>query len=148
MRQDREVATLELVREMYDGFGRGDFDPFMRLMADDVRWHLPGRSPYAGTTESRDALVERLIRQSEASEGTTSIEWVDGVAVDDVVVVLERLRASRHGSSIDVWATVVYRFEEGRVVEAWDVFSDQVAYDAFWSGQAPATGPDTTPPAS
>lgn len=133
---------------MYEGIGRGDFDLFLRLMADDVRWHLPGRHPYAGTTRSRDALVERLVRQSEASGGSTSIEWVDAIAMDDLVVVLERLRASRLDSSIDLGAAVVFRFEGDHVAEAWDVFNDQDAYDMFWSDPGPVEGLAAAPSAN
>lgn len=131
------ASPLDRVKAMYDGIDSGDFNPFLQLLAEDVRWHLPGTSPFAGTTESRDALVTRLLQQSQQAGGTVRIEWRQGMGDGDLVVVLERLRATAGDESLDVGAVVVYRFEGGVVVEAWDVFDDQAAYDRFWTATAP-----------
>ncbi len=127
------ATELERIRAIYDGFDRRDFNPFLELMHENVRWHLPGSSPFAGTTQSRDELVARLLQQSQASGGTVGVDWVDGVAHGSLVVVFERIRAIAGAASLDVGAVVVYRLEDGSVVEAWDVFEDAQAYDGFWA---------------
>lgn len=125
------MTPLERVKQMYDGFARGDFSPFMELMAEDVRWHVPGAGPFAGTTTSRDELVTRLLRQAEVSGGT-ALEWVDGMAAGALVAVAERLHARSGSGELEATAVVVLRFEGDHVVEAWDVFEDQRSYDEYW----------------
>ena len=40
----------DLVREGFAAFGRGDMDTLRKqLWTDDIRWHVPGRSPFAGS---------------------------------------------------------------------------------------------------
>jgi uncharacterized protein len=120
------------LREAYEAFAQGNFDPFVNLLSPNVQWHLPGRSRYAGTTTSRDALFARMLRQYEESDGTTSLEWVNGIESGPLVAVAERLRATRGERRMELDVVVVYRFEGQQVVEAWDIFGDQDLYDDFW----------------
>jgi uncharacterized protein len=124
---------LERVRAAYAAAADGDFSIFAEMLAPNVVWHLPGRSPFAGTTTSRDELFARMLRQAEHAAGGVSLEYNGGLAIDSLVTVIERVRASDGRSQLDLGAVVVFRFDDEHVVEATDVFADQSAYDSFWS---------------
>jgi len=35
----------DLLYRAYDAFGEGDFPTALNAFADDITWHVPGRSP-------------------------------------------------------------------------------------------------------
>lgn len=65
----------DLVREGFAAFGRGDMDALRKqYWTDDVRWHIPGRSPFAGDYEGPEPVIQAFARLFELSGGTFGIE--------------------------------------------------------------------------
>jgi SnoaL-like domain len=56
-----EDANIQVVRQLYDTFGRGDIDTILQAVADDVEWHQPGPTdvlPWAGTRHGRAQVAQ------------------------------------------------------------------------------------------
>ena len=48
-----------LVREQFAAFERGDMDVLRKqYWTDDIRWHVPGRSPFAGDYEGVEQVIQ------------------------------------------------------------------------------------------
>jgi 2'-5' RNA ligase len=111
-------APLALVRE---------------VLAQDVVWHVPGRSAIAGEHRGVDAVLAYLDKRRRMTDSTFRVT-VHGVAViADRVVQLAGGRASREGRELQ-WETVgVFRVAQGRIAECWLVPFDQAAFDEIWS---------------
>jgi len=45
----------ELVRRGYAAFNSGDMDTLTQIMDESCTWHTPGKSPFAGDYEGREA---------------------------------------------------------------------------------------------
>ena len=64
-----EADNLQVVKNAYDAFGRGDIAAILSSLTDDVTWHLVGPSeiPYAGLRQGRDGAAEffRLLGESD-----------------------------------------------------------------------------------
>jgi ketosteroid isomerase-like protein len=60
------------------------------------------------------------------------VELHDVVAGDEHVVNLDRLTGKRDGKSLDIKLALIAHVTDGKIVEAWDLFSDQYAWDDFW----------------
>jgi ketosteroid isomerase-like protein len=74
----------DLVREGFAAFGRGDLDALQhQFLAEDIRYHFPGRSPIAGDYEGAAQVVQLFGRLFELSGGTVRIELHDVVANDE-----------------------------------------------------------------
>ena len=127
-----EHQNASVLRRAYEAFARGDFAALSELLADDVVWHVPGRSPVSGSHHGREALLGYFGRLMELSGGTFKAESHDILASDRHVVSLEHLTAQREGKLLDVELALVVRVGDGRIVEARDYFSDQNAWDEFW----------------
>jgi ketosteroid isomerase-like protein len=54
-------------------------------------------------------------------------------ALDSKVVVLGTDRAERNGRQLSSPSALVWRIEDGKIVEAWTYYADQYTRDAFWS---------------
>jgi ketosteroid isomerase-like protein len=117
-------------RAMYTG---GPLEPLEALLADDVVWHVPGRSPIAGDHAGRAAVLDYFERRRALTGATLEITDRGGLENGDTVVRLADGRATIGGRTA-TWRTVgVYRVEHGRLREVWLVPLDSEAFDALWS---------------
>jgi ketosteroid isomerase-like protein len=122
-----------LVREGYAAFGRADMDTLRGLFTEDVVWHYPGTSQFAGDTSGIDALLAWFGRSYQESGGTLQIELHDVLANGERAISLTTVRAEREGRRIEDTSTQVFRIVDGRVAEVWTQPGDLYATDAFWS---------------
>lgn len=125
--------NLDLLRRGYTAYGSGDLDAINELFADDVVWHIAGRSPLAGDYTGKEQVFGFFARLQELSDGTSKIEVHDLLANDEHGVVLVTESATRGGRSHEGSATHVFHLREGKVTEFWDAQTDQYAADEFWA---------------
>jgi ketosteroid isomerase-like protein len=126
-------TNAELVRGAYDAFARGDIPTVLGIFAEDIAWHVPGRSPLSGDYRGRDAVVGFLSRAMELSDGTLKVDAEELLGSRERIVVLTTVSAERNGR---VWSSPevhVWRMEQGRAVEFREFQGDQQTEDEFWS---------------
>jgi uncharacterized protein len=125
--------NLDLLRRGYTAYGSGDIDTINELFADDVVWHVAGRSPISGEYAGKEAVFGFFAKLQEQSDGTSKVEAHDYLADDEHGVVLVTESATRNGRSHKGTATHVFHIREGKVTEFWDAQTDQYAADEFWA---------------
>ncbi|MQY31377.1 nuclear transport factor 2 family protein [Nocardia aurantia] len=133
-----EQSHIELVRGAFEAFGKGDLDTVKESFSPDVTWFSAGRSWLVGTYQGIDAVIGLLATIFAYSEGTYNTEVTDILAGDDVVVVLQKVTASRSdGRSMSVDAVLVADIADGRIsnVRAWP--DDIYAEDEFYGAEPP-----------
>jgi len=74
--------NLELLRRGYAAYGAGDLETFNQLFADDVVWHVAGRSPVAGDYSGKEQVFGFFGKLQEMSDGTAKVEVHDLLADD------------------------------------------------------------------
>jgi hypothetical protein len=124
----------ELVRGWFVAQARSDEAAVRQALADDVVWHVPGRSPLSADYRGPDEVPAFLARPRELSNGTVRPEVLDVMAGDDYAIALVRVHAEREGKKLDgslqAWT---FRIAEGRIAEFWFLVEDRYEVDAFWS---------------
>lgn len=121
-------------REAFAAFGRGDLEALRReYLAEDIRWHYPGRGPLAGDYEGIDQVLGQFVRTFELSGGTFRIELHDVVANDEHTIALFTARAERAGRQLESHVAEVVHVRDGKATEVWLHPSDLYAQDEFWS---------------
>jgi len=123
----------EVLRRVYEAFGRGDIPALLDLFADDVKWHAGGRSPLAGDYEGHEAVVSFFTKLMELSGGTFRLEIHDITASDDHVVALVHETGERDTKILDENFIHVWHVRGGKVTEFWDAGANQYAWDEFWA---------------
>ena len=65
--------NVQLIRDLFDAFGRGDPAPIVASVSSDVDWRHPGgpEVPYAGAYRGREGVSQFFSRIGEAVEVTT-----------------------------------------------------------------------------
>lgn len=108
-----------LIQGAYDALANRDPSVLLDLIADDVRWHLPGRHPHAGDFEGKDALLAHWRDYGEAT-GASHFPPVLAVLADDrFAIAIEHVELERNGKSYNRHDLVVYRIKDGKIVEGW-----------------------------
>lgn len=128
-----EHPNVELLRRGYAAYSTGDMDTITQLFADDIVWHVAGRSPIAGNYKGRDQVFGFFGKLMELSNGTSKIEVHDIVANDEHGVAIVTGSATRGDKSFTGNDVHVFHIRGGQVVEFWDSPVDQYAADEFWS---------------
>jgi ketosteroid isomerase-like protein len=128
-----EELVAELHRRQREMYAGGPTAPVAELLAEDVVWHVPGRSPIAGDHRGRDAVIAYFRRRRELAGATMEMHDRGGVSDDEAVVRLVDGTATLDGGEVR-WRTAgVYRVAGGRVAEVWLVPLDLEAFDAIWT---------------
>jgi ketosteroid isomerase-like protein len=123
-----------LVREGIAAFQRGDLDALQhQFFAEDIRYHVPGRSPVAGDYQGAAQVIELYGRLFELSGGTLRVELHDVVANDEHAASLITLRAERAGKQLEDNTVQTFHIRDGKATEIWTHTTDLYAVDEFWS---------------
>jgi uncharacterized protein len=126
--------NVDVVRAMYEAHGRGDEARLRELLAEDVVWHLPGRTSVAGEHHGQDALLELWRREAGMLGGRVLPAVHDITASDDHVVVLSGATLQRQGRTLSLKLISVFHVREGRITACWlHVAAGQDDFEALWS---------------
>jgi ketosteroid isomerase-like protein len=125
--------NVELLRKGYHAYSGGDMETLNELFADDVEWHVAGRSQLAGNYLGKDEVFGLFGKIVELSGGTARFEVHDVLANDEHGVALVTGSASREGRDFTGKDVHTFHIRDGKVVEFWDSPLDQYAIDEFWS---------------
>jgi ketosteroid isomerase-like protein len=116
--------------EMYAG---GPIEPVAELLADDVVWHVPGKSPIAGDHRGRGAVLRYFTLRRRLANETFTMRMREQLVDDEAVVQLVDGHAVLDGREA-TWRTVgLYRIRDNRIAEAWLVPFDLDRFDELWT---------------
>jgi uncharacterized protein len=125
----------DVIRQMFAAYGRGDEASLRQVLAEDVVYHLPGRSPLAGEYRGRDDVLALWERQKAYMGGRTyRVEPLASIADDQHVVLLARGEAESDSQTLTWRAANVYQLRDAQVVDCRVFIEDLYSFDRFWAG--------------
>lgn len=125
-------AGASVVRRYMDAFLRGDRDAAFELLAEDVVWHIPGRSMLAGEHRGRGGFAEAIDSLVRATDGSYRIELQDLLAGERYAAVVVDASCRRAERDLSWRRVALFRVEDGRIAEEWLFEEDQYAVDAHF----------------
>ncbi|OIQ34005.1 MAG: hypothetical protein BM559_08995 [Roseobacter sp. MedPE-SWchi] len=124
--------NMKVVQDFFAAYDTNDLDGIAAVMDENVKWHIPGRHPLSGTKKGRDEVLAFFAQLGLAGFQADPIYFG---ADDTHVVDIHRGWSNADGKpNVDtIWA-LVYRIENGQIVEATNLSADQDAANTFfWS---------------
>ena len=111
-----DTAPVDVVRDAYAAFGRGDIPAVLELLSDDIRWDVPEPVPHAAHATGRDEVGQFFGRLAEL--------WTDfGIEVDVLTgdaeghgIGIGRARGKLDGTDTGYGFTHVFTVRDGKVV--------------------------------
>jgi ketosteroid isomerase-like protein len=128
--------NAELVQHGYHAFAKGDIPTALGLFAQDISWHIPGRSPLSGDYKGHEQVVAFLTKSMELSDGTLRIDVHEILSEGERTVVLCTVSAERNGQFWSSPEIHVWRLVNSKAVEFREFQGDQQTEDEFWMSQA------------
>lgn len=118
-----ETAFAELTR--------GNAQPLLDALAEDVQFTLVGATRFSGVCRGRDEFVRRVLEPLGAAlDGGIAVRILVCVAEGDRVATLSKGSArAKDGRSYDNDYAHFFRFANGRIVEAEEVFDTMLTMD-------------------
>ena len=128
--------NVKLIKDVFEAYARRDLPVIAGFMAEDMVFHFPGRNPFSGDYEGRDATLRMLAQVGEIDGGKGQIDIHDVVGNDEHVAVLLTAHASRvdSGKELHVREIQIFHVNDGKITEQWVFSEDQRLNDEYWSG--------------
>lgn len=109
--------NVQIAKETYEAFARGDLPGVLRSFHEDVEWHAAEGLPWGGIHKGRDAVAQDVFGAlMTAFDGfsLTHEVFIDG---GNFVVALGRYGATarRTGKPLDAAFAHVWELEDGRL---------------------------------
>jgi len=133
----REHPNADLIRDFHEHQNRfyagGEQEPARALLAEDVVWHVPGRSAIAGDHRGRDEVLRYFAARRDLAHGTFRIAVRGVLADNERAVIFAGGQVQRDGNSFDWETASVFRIVDGKIAECWVLPYDQYRFDEIWA---------------
>jgi ketosteroid isomerase-like protein len=123
-------AAVDVVKQAYGAFSRGDVPAVLDLVADQVDWRFWGASrlPYTGTCKTKGEVGRWFAAIAEVDDikAFEPREFIDG---GDHVTVLgwERTAARPGGKVFETEWIHVFTVRDGKVVRFWGLYDTEAS---------------------
>jgi len=124
--------NIAIVRRFYHAFISRDTTTLWQIAGEDLAFHVPGRSRWAGEHRGREQLLQLFYTVGQAAERSVKMELHDIVGGEEHVVGLHHVTASLPGKSLDLNGTAVCHVSDAKISEVWLGWQSQRAFDEFW----------------
>lgn len=132
------AESLQIVKDGYAAFGRGDVPGLLALMAEDVVWEIPGPGlPLAGTYRGHEGVAsffQKLGEQTEILEFQPREFLADGNRV--LVVGWESFKVKATGRGAQAHWVMSFTVRNGKISAFCEYTDTKAIADAYASAAA------------
>ena len=120
----------ELLRNADDAFERGDLQPLLDLLSDNIEWIDSTLGPLAGTYRGKAEVPQFITKMMDIYKGTLRVEVVDIIANDNYGIVLTHESGTVDSDPV-TWNSVhQFSFSGGRASRF--VSYGSAEYQQYW----------------
>lgn len=117
---------------MTEAFLKGDIKKVKDFWAEDIVWHFPGHSAFAGVFHGKDAVLDHLNAGNKLG-GSFELSPRAFFGSEKYGAALYELISSRNGKTLNETRIMLCKIENKKVVETRIYTGDQYALDKFWA---------------
>ncbi len=119
----------DIVRGLYEAFGRGDVPSVLGGFAPDIEWHEAEGMPYGGVYRGADAIAQNVFGPIATDVEGFAIVPEQLIVADDTVAAVVRYTGTGKatGKSLDLAVVHVWDIRDGKVAR-FRQFADTVRY--------------------
>lgn len=126
-----EQANVQLIQDYYVAYAEGDLEALKNFFAPNITWRIPGHHPLAGEKRGVDEVIAFF---TQLAKGNFRADPIFFQAQGDYVVDIHRgwSNVEDGGTQVDQLFTLMFKIENGKIVEAQNFLTDQHQADAFF----------------
>jgi uncharacterized protein len=135
------AENKRLMQDAFDQLAKGNGEPFMDRLGEDIRWTIIGTTPWSRTYEGKPAVQEELMRPLFAQFADRYTNRATRIVADGDVVVIEcRGRVTtKAGRPYNQTYCYVCRLAEGEVRELTEYLDTEMVSTALDPPERPQT---------
>jgi uncharacterized protein len=123
---------VQVVRDAFDAFKRGDMKALTETWTDDFVWHARG-SVFGGDFKGKEAALGAIARYPQELQDI-KLDIHDIVANDKHVVALVNTSAKRAGETYEDQVVYIFHInDQGKTSEAWIIADTEQSKNAMQS---------------
>ena len=122
--------NLTLINNFFSAYGSNDLDGIKRVLAQDIRWHIPGQHPLSGT---KKGISEVLDFFQKLSKGAFKAEPIVMGVNDNYVIDCHRNWSNLEDTeNLNAMSCLLWRIENNQIAEVYNFPENQKDVDAFF----------------
>lgn len=127
----QEQANIQLIQDYYAAYAEGELEKIKSFFAPDIVWRIPGHHPLAGEKQGPDEVAAFF---TQLGKGNFKADPIFFQAQGDYVVDIHRgwSNVEDSGTQVDQLFTLMFKVENGQIVEAQNFLSNQHQADEFF----------------
>ena len=129
-----ETANKQILRHVYAEISKGNVQPLLDSLADDVEWTIIGSTALSGTSRGKQEVIDKLLRPIRArlAEGPIVFQPERFIAEGEYVVMQAKGRATAlSGKPYNNTYCIVCRIVDGKVKEMVDYIDTELITSAL-----------------
>jgi uncharacterized protein len=127
------TQNKELLERVYVEISKGNLEPLLDSMADDIEWTIIGTTGLSGTFRGKPEVIDRMIRPlGESLDGHVQFTFERFIAEGEYVVMLARGRGrAKSGEPYNNTYCIVSRIVDGEIHEMTDYVDTELISKAL-----------------
>ena len=128
------TANKQLLQDIYAQISRGNLQPLLDSMADDIQWTIIGSTAVSGTSRGKQEVIDQLLRPIRArlADGPIVFQPERFIAEGEFVVMQAKGRATAlSGKPYNNTYCIVCRIVDGKVKEMIDYVDTELITSAL-----------------
>jgi ketosteroid isomerase-like protein len=129
-----ETANKQLLRHVYAQVSKGNPQPLLDSLADDVQWTIIGSTALSGTSRGKQEVIDKLLKPLRArlADGPIMFQPERFIAEGEYVVMQAQGRATAlSGKPYNNTYCIVCRIVDGKVKEMVDYVDTELITSAL-----------------
>ena len=129
-----ETANKQLLRHVYAEISKGNVQPLLDSLADDVEWTIIGSTALSGTSRGKQEVIDKLLKPLRArlADGPIMFQPERFIAEGEYVVMQAEGRATAlSGKPYNNTYCIVCRIVDGKVKEMVDYIDTELITTAL-----------------
>jgi ketosteroid isomerase-like protein len=128
------TANKQLLEDIYAQISRGNLQPLLDSMADDIQWTIIGSTAVSGTSRGKQEVIDKLLKpvRSRLADGPIVFQPERFIAEGEYVVMQAHGRATAlSGKPYNNTYCIVCRIVDGKVKEMVDYVDTELITSAL-----------------
>ena len=131
-----EHPNVLVVRRLIAAMSEQNRDEIEAILDEDCVWRVPGANALSGVYEGRRAILSLFGKMKRIFSGPARFEIIDITASPGYAAAYQYGIVEVGGRTVKLRECLVYRIQNGRVMEVDEFQSDERAFDDAFSEEA------------
>jgi ketosteroid isomerase-like protein len=133
------MKNQDKIDKFFETYSKRDFEGMEEVMDRKITWFFLGQHPLAGIKHGIDEVISFFDTMGEImAVSNGKMEKLIIAENDRYVIECQHSKTNREdGNNLEHFSTVLWTFENGKIIEGRHFFADPQAVDSYFTAVAP-----------